>query len=122
MSETRIVPKSGFYNIKTLSQKNLKLFYKDSVMLAYDVHIDILSNTSWRRESTTDKTIKEMIDNCSTEYHNVCIDRSIQHPGRENYGEIGYVKISADPEYFLYIFVTLKNLKILTDKYNLEMN
>jgi hypothetical protein len=113
--------KTGFYTIQNLDKKTLIKFYKDAVDLAYNVHIDILdANTSWIRQRTEDKTIKEMIDNCDPKYHNVCIDRSIQYGNIDNCGEIGYCT-SSNSSYFLYIFTTVANLKILTKKYKLEM-
>lgn len=110
---------SGFYTLPK-TDKDLKRFFKDAIMLAYNVHIDILPETSWSRERTTDKNIKEMIDGCSIRHHNVCVDRSIQHD-IEKYGEIGYTIIGGKPSYFLYIFVTLNNLSKLVNKYNLKM-
>ena len=111
--------KTGFYNISSLSKVKLKAFFKEAVMLSYDTHIDILDcNKSWTRQHTSDTTIKHMINNCSPSYHNVCIDRSIQNESFKE-GEIGYTIISG--KYFLYIYVTLDNLKILVNKYKLEM-
>ena len=113
--------KTGFYNIKKLSNDQLKAFYKDAVMLSYDTHIEILDcEKTWRRERSNEKTISEMIEESSTSYHNICIDRSVQMEN-EKYGEVGYCSLNT-PDYFLYIFVTLDNLKLLADKYGLEMN
>ena len=112
--------KTGFYNLKSLTKRQLKSFYKDAINLAYDVHIDILDcNSSFRRQRSTDKTVGEMIENCNAEFHNVCINRSIQY-NTELYGEIGYCQLTS-PDYFLYIFVTLDNLEKLVLKYKLEM-
>jgi len=110
--------KTGFYSLSNLDKRQLKRFFKDAVSLAYDVHIDKLDcNVSWSRERTTEKTIGEMIDNCSPTYHNVCIDRSVQYEGEG--GEVGYTIITDN--YFLYIFLTVENLNKLVTKYNLEM-
>jgi hypothetical protein len=109
-----------FYNIEKLSTKELKRFFKDAVMLSYDTHIDKLDcDISWLRQTTNEKTIKGMIDNCSKSYHNTCIDRSL-HSRNESHGEIGYTTIT-QKAYYLYIFVTLENLKALTDKYKLTL-
>lgn len=111
--------KTGFYNIGKLTDKQLKKFFSDAVMLSYNTHIDVLDcEKSWTRQRCNEKTIKEMIDGCRAKFHNVCIDRSIQHE-TELYGEIGYCTL-ASPNYFLYVFVTLDNLKELITKYNLE--
>lgn len=113
--------KSGFYDIGKLDNAKLKAFFKDAVDLSYDSHIDVLDcSKSFRRQQCTTKTIQEMVDGANTKHHNVCIDRSIQHED-SLYGEIGYSTITTEPEYFLFIFVTLENLQILVDKYNLIM-
>lgn len=113
--------KSGFYDISKLDDKELKQFFTDAHNLSYDSRVDKLDSTSsWRRQNTDDYSVQEMIDNCKVKHHNVCIDRSIQYSPTD-YGEIGYCTIADDPDYFLWIYVTLDNLKILTDKYNLEM-
>lgn len=116
--------KTGFYQLNNVldSNNHLREFFKDAINLAYNVHIDVLDcNKSWSRERCTTKTIEEMIKNVNTAYHNVCIDRSIQGVGEmSNYGEIGYCTLGS-PDYFLYIYLTLENLKILVKKYKLEM-
>lgn len=114
--------KSGFYNLSKLDNNQLKAFYNDAVLLAYDVHVEILdySKSGIIRQQCTTKTVQELIDEANTKYHNVCIDRSIQNKNTL-YGEIGYCTNTSEPDYFLYIFVTLDNLKTLVDKYNLIM-
>ena len=94
--------KTGFYNIGALDTPTLIMFYNRAVELAYDVHIDKLDcEISWQRQTSTEKTIGDMIKNANKSYHNICIDRSIQHD-KSLYGEIGYTIIS--DKYFLYIF------------------
>lgn len=110
--------KTGFYNLNSLSTKQLKSFFTDAIMLSYDTHVEILSDESIRRHRSFERTIGQMIDDCNTSYHNVCIDRSVSL-GVSNYGEIGYCTLG-NPDYFLYIFVTLENLQILVNKYHLE--
>jgi len=112
--------KTGFYDISKLGGKELKQFFTDAYNLSYDSRVDKLDITSISRQKTADYSVQEMIDNCKVKHHNVCIDRSIQYSSTQ-YGEIGYCTITDNPDYFLYIYVTLENLKILTDKYNLEM-
>jgi hypothetical protein len=113
--------KTGFYNLKTLNKKQLKKFFEDALHLAYNAHVDKLDcNVSWARQSTDERSLGEMIDRCSPTYHNICIDRSVQHSS-EKYGEIGYNIISEEPSFFLYIYITLENLKILVDRYGLNM-
>ena len=112
---------NGFYDIEKLSTSVLKLFYTDAVKLSYDTHIDKLDcNISFKRQGTDEKTIQEMIDSARSSYHNVCIDRSVQYKGLSDYGEIGYSNLKGI-NYFLYIFVTLDNLKVLVDKYKLKL-
>lgn len=112
---------TGFYNIGKLDEIALKNFFNEAILLSYNTVVHILDvNKSWTREITKDKTISEMIDGATPSKHNVCIDRSIQH-NTESYGEIGYCTIGENPEYFLYVYISLDNLKILTDKYELTM-
>ena len=111
---------TGFYNLSKLNNDELKEFFIDAIYLAYNVHIDIIyGDSSHRRTRTTDKTIQDMLDNISTEHHNVCVDRSIQFD-KTDYGEIGYCTLDS-PDYILYIFVTLENLNKLVEKYKLIM-
>lgn len=109
--------KTGFYKLNGLSEEQLKQFFTDAVMLSYDSHVEKLE--SWQRENTDEKSIGQMISNVSKENHNVCIDRSIQMQNRL-VGEVAYSTFGS-PSYFLYCFLTLDNLKILTDKYSLNM-
>jgi hypothetical protein len=112
---------TGFYSLKNLSDTELKSFFTDAVMLSYNTYIDKLdANESWRRQNSNDKTIQEMIDNASVKNHNVCVDRSIQYD-KTLYGEVGYSTLIDVPDYLLYCLLTLDNLKILTEKYNLIM-
>jgi hypothetical protein len=112
--------KTGFYNLKNLSTAQLRKFYKDAILLSYDSHVDKIDcSTSWRRIRTNDKTLQDMLDIISKSLHNTCVDRSVQHEILKE-GEICFSTYK-DPTYFLYIFVTLDNLKILTEKYKLEM-
>ena len=108
---------TGFYNLKNLSEEQLKAFFTDAVALAYDSHVEKLE--SWTRETTNDKSVQEMLDEVSLTHHNVCITRSIQHKSND-YGEVGY-RTFGEVDYFLYCFLTLDNLKVLTDKYELIM-
>lgn len=112
--------KTGFYDLKKLSLSQLKHFYKDAIMLSYDTHVDKLDcKESWRRQRTNEKSIQEMIEMVDKSNHNTCVDRSVQHDILKE-GEICYSTFT-DPSYFLYIFLTLENLKILVEKYKLEM-
>lgn len=113
--------KTGFYDLTKFQNRNkLREFFKTAIMLSYDTHIDVLDcNISFRRQNCTTKTIIDMLNDVRLANHNVCVDRSVQHEG-SNYGEIGYCTMG-NPNYFLYIFVTLENLQCLVDKYNLEM-
>lgn len=109
---------TGFYELNKLTNKELKQFFTDAILLSYKVYIETI-NDSRIRTGTRDKTIQEMLDTVSTDNNNVCINRAIQLDTCD-YGEIGYSTITNE-DYLLYIYVTLDNLKILTDKYNLIM-
>ena len=111
---------TGFYNLKKLNLEQLKAFFKDAVALAYDTKVQILDcNISWGRQNTNDKSVQEMLGDVSLKHHNTCINRKIQHDMLD-YGEVCYTT-HKHPTYFLYCFLTLDNLKILTDKYSLVM-
>ena len=112
--------KTGFYNLKKLNEEQLRSFFTDAVELSYDSNVQILDcSKSWRRQETNDFSVQEMLDKVSLNYHNVCVNRKIQHD-MIDYAEIGYSTLKS-PSYFLYCFLTLDNLKILTDKYDLVM-
>lgn len=110
---------SGFYNLKKLNEEQLRAFFTDAVNLAYDSHVEKLE--FYRRERTNDFTVQAMLDKVSLTYHNVCVNRKIQHYMMD-YGEVGYrTSGGEDKDCFLYCFLTLDNLKILTDKYDLVL-
>jgi hypothetical protein len=110
---------TGFYKLSKLDETQLRSFFKDAIFLSYNTHIDILDiNKSISRERCVTKTIQDMLNGVSIRNHNVCIDRSIQYEN-EKYGEIGYSTLKS-PDYFLYIFVGLDNLRELIKKYDLE--
>jgi hypothetical protein len=112
---------SGFYSLKKLNDEQLKNFFNDAVALSYEAYVEVLDcSKSFRRQSCETFTVHDMIKRASVNNHNVCIDRSIQM-GFRKYGEIGYCTITSAPDYFLFVFVTLENLQILVDKYNLKM-
>lgn len=114
---------NGFYDLRKLSTKKLKAFFKDAVMYGYSAHLE--HSPSWTRENFTGSSILEFIDeDCSKKTHNTCINRYL-HSGAEyeKYGEVGFCRlkeIEGKPS-FLYVFMTLENLMKLTDKYNLKL-
>lgn len=108
---------TGFYNLKKLNLEQLKSFFTDAVALSYDSHVEKLERIY--REKTDDRSVKQMLKDVSLTNYNVCINRNIQYDTIK-YGEVGYRKYGC-VDYFLYCFLTLDNLKILTDKYNLKM-
>jgi len=112
---------SGFYNLKKLNEEQLRAFFTDAVELAYNSNVQILDcSKSWQRQPTNDFTVQEMLDRVSLTNHNVCINRNIQHD-MIDYGEVGYRTSDGEVDYFLYCYLNLDNLKILTDKYDLVM-
>ena len=112
--------KTGFYNLKKLNEEQLRAFFTNAVALAYDICVEILDcSKSFRRQDTNDFTVQDMLEKVSLTYHNVCVNRKIQHD-MIDYGEVGY-RTSGREDYFLYCYLTLDNLKILTDKYGLVM-
>jgi hypothetical protein len=113
--------RTGFYKLTSLTKEELKNFFSDANKLAYDSHVEKLdANTSFSREHTVDRSVSELINACDPKYHNICIDRSVQHPQYADYGEIGYSITGESPAYFLYIYLTLDSLDTLIKKYNLE--
>jgi len=111
--------KTGFYNLSDLDEKQLKLFYKEAVMLAYKVHIDKLdSRISWSRNEASDKSISSMINNITVNSHNKCIDRSIQNDKRI-YAEITSSVIG--DTHMLFIELSIDHLELLTKVFNLKM-
>lgn len=112
---------SGFYNLKKLNEEQLRAFFTDAVELAYDAHVQILDcSKSWQRQPTNDFTVQEMLNRVSLTNHNVCVNRKIQHDMMD-YGEVVYRTSDGKADYFLYCFLTLDNLNILTDKFDLVM-
>ena len=112
---------SGFYNLKKLNEEQLRAFFTDAVELSYDSNVEILDcSKSFRRQDTNDFTVQDMLERVSLTNHNVCINRKIQHD-MIDYGEVGYRTSDGEVDYFLYCYLNLDNLKILTDKYALVL-
>lgn len=111
---------NGFYSLKHLTKDELKCFFKDAVKLSYQNNIQKI--VSRLREVTDDYTVDYYIDNIvETNHHNVCVDRYLYHKAEYNkYGEIGSSTIINNISYLLYIFVELKDLYSLIEKYNLK--
>lgn len=109
---------TGFYDLSKLTESKLKAFYKDAILLSYESHIDKLEG--WQREQCTEYTLEYMISIVSSGTHNVCIDRSIQSD-TSKYGEVGFSTFHRRPNLYLYCHLSLVQLKILINKYNLIM-
>jgi hypothetical protein len=128
---------SGFYKLDHLNTKALKKFYKDVLMLSYFVILEskYTETHPTRRGIDTKYTIADFMKMVSTKNHNVCVDRSIQGTfirsdgstqlmTDSDKGEIGF-RLSLDFDrhwHQITFYVTLKNLKILTEKYELQMS
>lgn len=110
---------NGFFDLKNLSENDLKSFFRDAVKLSYDNNTQKI--VGWLREKTNDYTVEYYIDNIVTvHHHNVCIDRFAYHLIEPNkHGEIGSSCTIDSVPYFLYIYVGLDDLYDLVDKYNL---
>lgn len=115
---------NGFYDMSVLTTEQLKAFYKEAVLMGYSAHLE--HSPSWTRENFSGSSMGEFIDeDCSKSTHNTCIDRYMHSGGAEyeKYGEVGFCRlreIEGKPS-FLYVFMTLENLKKLTDKYGLKL-
>lgn len=108
---------TGFYDLHSIKCVSiLRKFYNDAIALSHAFHIDMLDcNKSICRERCTTISITEYINKYITlDTHNVCIDRSIQHTNE--CGEVGSTK----GMYYLFIYLSLNNLKSLINKYNLK--
>ena len=112
--------KTGFYNLSHMSTLILKKFFKDAIMLSYDSHIDVLDcNVSWIRQRYTEVSLKDILVLCDKKHHNVCIDRTVQYGRIDRYGEVGFSFTKNEKSYFLYCFLTMKDLETLISMYNL---
>ena len=63
------------------------------------------------------ENIMGMFDN---KCHFVVINRA-ERPLEPEHGEIGFCTMAKDPDYFLWINIVIKDLKLLIDKYNLTV-
>lgn len=112
--------KTGFFDLSKLSDEQLKIFFKEALLLSYDASVQIKGhNNTYRRELCNFKTFKDMTDIISHKHHNVCVDRKIQHPQGDLQGEIGFSTFD-NPSYFLYLYINNQNLYYLIDKYKLK--
>jgi len=128
---------TGFYRLEHLDTKTLKKFYKDVLMMSYLVLLEskYTDKHPSRRGSDNKYTISDFLRMVSSKNHNTCVDRSIQHrftnsdgsieimPDCDK-GEIGFkLHMGLDKEWHqISFYVTLDNLKMLTEKYNLIMS
>jgi hypothetical protein len=106
-----------FYDIDKLSVQKRKKIINDAFSLKFDWHVDKLDcNESFRRqriEMSFDDIMIKFKGNC----HFTVIHRKNIHDGE--YGEVGFCTKDM-VTYFLWIFITLKELENLIIKYKLK--
>ena len=110
---------NGFFKVYEIKDlETLKQFFRDALKVASRHHVDILK--SWKRERYPELSSEEYIENHITlDTHNVCIDRSQNSKYNNKEGEIGSSTFNS-PSLFLFIYVELKDLYNLVEKYNLS--
>lgn len=111
---------NGFFNLESLSEKELKSLFSEALELSDDAYVDILDcSKSFKRQRYPELTPTEYIDKyLSSNTHNVVIDRKAYYAKGHKEGEIGSSTLKS-PSLSLYIFLSLDNLYKLVDKYNL---
>lgn len=114
---------NGQYSLKSIIDVNiLKQLYKDALELSYESRCDI-KNDDYIRILDQTITPQEWIDNILTlKTHNVIFNRWIYHSYLTmdtKCGEIGSCTMNLKYDKFLWIYVSLENLEILVEKYNL---
>lgn len=114
---------NGQYSLKSIIDVNiLKQLYKDALELSYESRCDI-KNDDYIRILDQTITPQEWIDNILIlKTHNVIFNRWIYHSYLTmdtKCGEIGSCTMNLKYDKFLWIYVSLENLEILVEKYNL---
>lgn len=118
--------KTGFYNIQKLTTSQLRKFYKRAMMLSYEIRCEskYTEHNRWRGYSRK-YSIEDFLKMVSIKNHNVCIDRSIQHPDIEDtkHGDIGFKLHSGYDEdwHQISFYLSLSNLEKLVTEFGLEM-
>ena len=110
---------NGFYNLRNFKREELIEFFSYCLTLSFKSNVQQL--VGFKREIHPSYTPQDILDKHLVEgrIHAVCIDRSVRHPN-ELYGEIGFSTFCSE-NLFLYIFVSLENLKKIVEKYKLNL-
>lgn len=107
-----------FYDLSKFTTLQLRKFFKYCVYKSYDTHMEHIPNNSWTRKKYDDISIGTFIDKFITsKTHNVFIHRV--RPD-ENYIEAG-VRTLNDIDIFLYVFINIKELNEIVDKFKLKV-
>jgi hypothetical protein len=114
---------NGQYSLKAITELNtLKQLFRDSLELSFTSRCDVKDN-SYRRVIDNSITPSEWIDTILTlKTHNVVFNRWVYNNYQikdTKYGEIGSCTMNLEYDKFLWIYVSLENLELLVEKYNL---
>jgi len=109
---------SVFYKTYQMSLENKINFLKDAYKLKTDFWVDVLDCKISSRRQRIKMSFEEILKKFNNECHFVIINRySIM--SEERYGETGFSTMT-DPDYFLWVYFSLEDLKILIKKYKLK--
>ncbi len=108
-----------FYNTQSISIQKKKKIINDALSVNTDWYVDKLDcNESFRRQRI-EMSFEDIMLKLKTKSHFQVIHRRNLYDGE--YGEIGFCQEEKRVTYFLWIFVTLKELEKIVTKYKLEI-
>jgi hypothetical protein len=113
---------NGFYDIsKIQTQEELIQFFRDAIKFASIIEVQYIKD-SFSRKTDYSTTIEEYLEKyISLTSNNVCINRQIYNQGKFDVeGEIGSTILGSTNRY-LNIYMSIKKLELLTNKYNLKL-
>lgn len=106
-----------FYETAKLSMKIKKSILLDSFDLSDKWYVDILDEIDPIRRRNIEMSKEDILKKLNKKSHYVVINR--KH--FEERGEIGFSSNEGNKVYFLFIYMSEKNLNKIVEKYNLEI-
>lgn len=109
----------AFYNIESISIQKKKKIINEAIYNCYEWYVDKLDCSKSFMRQRIEMPFEDIMFKFKTKSHFQIIHRRDNYDGE--YGEIGFCQEEKGVTYFLWIFVTLRELEKIITKYKLEI-
>ena len=109
-----------FYRVYGMSLKTKKNLLEDAKKLSFEWWVDILDCSKSFARKKINMSFKEIMSKLSQKSHFVVINRKERGQEKE-YGEIGFSTMTFQPEHFLWVYISKKDLDKLVSEYKLDI-